>query len=90
MYVTLLKGSHHKESKSRWWLLNLYYGSKKVLFTLVAGNEVFLITAYIHAKSDLLGLNAHLLLLNQVGIVIGFILFAIKKLMSVVQLISAS
>lgn len=38
MYVSLLKGAHHKESKSRWSLLNLYYGSKPVLFTLVLGN----------------------------------------------------
>ena len=38
MYVTLLKGKHHKESKSRWALLNLYYGNKTVLFTLVGGN----------------------------------------------------
>jgi CDP-diacylglycerol--inositol 3-phosphatidyltransferase len=38
MYVSLLKGAHHKESKSKYALLNLYYGSKPVLFTLVAGN----------------------------------------------------
>lgn len=38
MYVALLKGNHHKELKSKWWLLNLYYGNKRVLFTLVAGN----------------------------------------------------
>lgn len=50
MYVSLLRGQHHKEAPSRWRLLNLYYGSKKVLFTLVAGNEIFLLTAYIHAN----------------------------------------
>ena len=38
MYVSLLKGAHHKESKSKYSLLNLYYGNKTVLFTLVAGN----------------------------------------------------
>ncbi len=38
MYITLLKGKHHKESKSSWTLLNLYYGNKTVLFTLVGGN----------------------------------------------------
>ena len=38
MYVSLLRGQHHKESPSSWKLLNLYYGNKKVLFTLVAGN----------------------------------------------------
>ncbi len=38
MYVSLLKGAHHKESKSEWALLNLYYENKTVLFTLVLGN----------------------------------------------------
>ena len=38
MYVSLLRGAHHKESKSSWALLNLYYGNKTVLFTLVLGN----------------------------------------------------
>jgi len=48
MYVTLLKGSHHKASKSRYALLNLYYGNKAVLFGLVLGNELFLLTAYLN------------------------------------------
>lgn len=90
MYVTLLKGSHHKESKSRYWLLNLYYGSKKVLFTLVAGNEIFLIAAYIHANRVLLGLSSQLESANWIALVVGLVLFLIKKLMSVVQLMSAS
>ncbi len=50
MYVSLLRGQHHKEAPSAYRLLNLYYGNKTVLFTLVAGNEVFLLAAYIHAK----------------------------------------
>ena len=49
MYVTLLKGSHHKESKSKYGLLNIYYGYKSVLFTLVLGNEMFLCSAYLLA-----------------------------------------
>jgi CDP-diacylglycerol--inositol 3-phosphatidyltransferase len=41
MYATLACGEkHHKEAKSEYKLLQLYYGNKKVLFTLVAGNEV--------------------------------------------------
>ena len=41
MYATLACGEkHHKEAKSGYWLLELYYHNKKVLFTLVAGNEV--------------------------------------------------
>jgi len=47
MYVSLLKGAHHKESKSKYSLLNLYYGSKPVLFTLVLGNEMFLLGSYL-------------------------------------------
>jgi CDP-diacylglycerol--inositol 3-phosphatidyltransferase len=90
MYVTLLKGKHHKESKSNWWLLNLYYGNKKVLFTLVAGNEVFLIAAYINANKQLLHLNKELEYLNFALLALGLVLFLIKKLMSIVQLISAS
>lgn len=90
MYVTLLRGQHHKESKSNWQLLNLYYGSKKVLFTLVAGNEVFLLAAYIHANRSLLGLSSILETINLGLLFGGLVLFLIKKLMSVIQLISAS
>lgn len=90
MYVTLLKGEHHKESKSRFALLNLYYGNKAVLFWLVAGNEIFLLTAYLQAFSSQLGWPDYLATLNLIGVVIGAVLFAIKKLMSVIQLISAS
>ena len=38
MYVSLLGGAHHKESKSKYTLLNIYYENKQVLFTLVFGN----------------------------------------------------
>jgi CDP-diacylglycerol--inositol 3-phosphatidyltransferase len=41
MYSTLACGEkHHKDSKTDYWLLELYYKNKKVLFTLVLGNEV--------------------------------------------------
>lgn len=49
MYVSLLKGAHHKQSKSKYALLNIYYGYKSVLFTLVLGNEMFLCSAYLLA-----------------------------------------
>lgn len=90
MYVSLLRGSHHKESKSRWSLLNLYYGSKPVLFTLVLGNEMFLLSTYLIYFEEKLQ-YPHLI---AVGIYflfgVGAILFAVKKLMSIIQLISAS
>jgi len=90
MYVTLLKGEHHKESKSKWTLLNIYYGNKTVLFWLVAGNEIFLLTAYLYAFTEQLGFPEWAVNVNLIGVSIGFILFGIKKLMSVIQLISAS
>jgi CDP-diacylglycerol--inositol 3-phosphatidyltransferase len=90
MYVSLLRGQHHKESQSSWKLLNLYYGNKKVLFTLVAGNEIFLIAAFIHANRQLLGLCQNCEYLNLAALAIGLVLFLVKKLMSVIQLISAS
>ena len=90
MYVSLLQGDHHKNSKSRWTLLNLYYGNKTVLFTLVLGNELFLLTAYLNFFLPHLNPPQWALLLNFAGLVIGLILFAIKKLMSIIQLISAS
>jgi hypothetical protein len=58
MYVSLLRGQNREEAPSAYRLLNLYYGNKTVLFTLVAGNEVFLLAAYIHAKRQLLGLSS--------------------------------
>ena len=39
MYATLVSGeTHHKTAKTKWRLLEIYYGNKTVLFMLVAGN----------------------------------------------------
>jgi hypothetical protein len=51
---------------------------------------VFLIAAFIHANRALLGLDATWEYLNYAALALGLFLFLIKKLMSVVQLISAS
>lgn len=47
MYVACSSGEHHKKSRSRFWLLNLYYGNKTVLFTLCLGNGLFMAMCYI-------------------------------------------
>jgi hypothetical protein len=57
---------------------------------LVAGNEIFLLSAYLYAFATQLQFPSWAITLNLAGVVIGFVLFAIKKMMSVIQLISAS
>ena len=47
MYAALSSGEHHKAFKSRFSALNLYYGNKTVLFTLCAGNGLFMGFCYI-------------------------------------------
>lgn len=90
MYASLMRGEHHKESKSKYRLLNLYYNDKTVLFSLVAGNEIFLLCAYLHAFSGTLAWPQGIVVANLTLGFIGFVLFAIKKMMSIIQLISAS
>lgn len=90
MYVSLLKGAHHKQSKSKYGLLNIYYGYKWVLFTLVLGNEMFLCSAYLLAFRESLYLPYWMLYSINFIFGIGVVLFIIKKVMSAIQLISAS
>lgn len=90
MYSAISSGEHHKKSKTNWKLLELYYSNKAVLFTLVAGNEIFFLTCYLNAFKETLGLPPELISLNYVLLGINFVLFLIKKMMSVIQLISAS
>lgn len=47
MYAALSSGEHHKVFKSRFSALNLYYTNKTVLFTLCAGNGLFMGFCYI-------------------------------------------
>lgn len=49
MYRSLLqgKGSHKTMSTEEPYLLQIYYTSKPVLFTMCAGNELFYITMYL-------------------------------------------
>ena len=90
MYVSLLKGAHHKKSQSKYGLLNLYYESKFVLFTLVMGNEMFLLSAYLRAFSGEIFLPFWGIYAIDFCFGCGVLLFAVKKLMSIIQLISAS
>lgn len=86
MYAGLLTGEHHKETKTTWKILEWYY-KKPVLFTLVAGNELFFMSAYLHAFSK----NWPSLAVSvNLGLVcVGFALFLVKKVTSVVGLLSA-
>ena len=91
MYAALTCGAgHHKTFKSRFAPLNLYYGNKTVLFSLCAGNGLFMGFAYIIYFEQQLGFSGVGVTLLRVGLYITATLFAIKKYMSVVQLISAS
>lgn len=47
MYAALSSGQHHKQYKSRFSSLNLYYSNKTVLFSLCAGNGLFIGFCYI-------------------------------------------
>ena len=47
MYSALSSGEHHKKSPSRFTLLNIYYNNKTVLFTLCAGNGLFMGICYV-------------------------------------------
>ena len=90
MYAALSSGEHHKKSESRFQLLNIYYGNKTVLFTLCAGNGLFMAMCYIIYFEKQLGFSEGMILVNRIFLVITGILFFIKKFMSVIQLISAS
>jgi CDP-diacylglycerol--inositol 3-phosphatidyltransferase len=82
MYASLAAGKHHKEAQPRFRLLALYYGSKAVLAGLVFGNELFLVSMYLRRG------HPHWLLDLLAGA--GALLFAVKKVMSAVQLADAS
>ena len=90
MYAALSMGEHHKKIKNRFELLNIYYGNKTVLFTLCAGNGLFMGVCYLTYFETQLGFTASVIVIMRILLVITGILFAIKKVMSVLQLISAS
>lgn len=90
MYAALSSGEHHKKSPSRFKLLNIYYGNKTVLFSLCLGNGLFLAMCYIIYFEQELGCAKWMIGVNRILLVVTGVLFAIKKVMSVIQLISAS
>ena len=90
MYAALSSGEHHKNSPSRFKLLNIYYGNKTVLFSLCLGNGLFLAMCYIIYFEQELGCAKWMIGVNRILLVVTGVLFAIKKVMSVIQLISAS
>lgn len=90
MYSALSSGKHHKQIKNKFALLDIYYYNKLVLGGLVAGNEVFLLSCYLLAFSDQLGMTGAVYYFFFVLMVLGGLLFAVKKLMSVLQLIGSA
>ena len=61
-----------------------------MLFTLCAGNGLFMLVCYISYFEKQLGFSPAMIAINRIALIITGILFAIKKFMSVIQLISAS
>ena len=47
MYSAACEGEHHKESKTKWKVLEQYYSNKVVFEGLIAGNEIFFVTCYL-------------------------------------------
>lgn len=90
MYSALSSGKHHKQIKNKFALLDIYYYNKLVLGGLVAGNEVFLLSSYLLAFSEQLNMTGAVYYFFFGLMVVGGILFAIKKLMSVLQLIGSA
>lgn len=71
-------------------LLDIYYSNKTVLFLLCAGNGLFMGICYFIYFEESLGVSNSVIIFDRIFLVLTGILFAIKKLMSVLQLISAS
>jgi CDP-diacylglycerol--inositol 3-phosphatidyltransferase len=90
MYSALSSGKHHKQIKNKFALLDIYYYNKLVLGGLVAGNEAFLLSSYLLAFSEQLQLSAGSYYFFFGLMVVSGLLFAVKKLMSVLQLIGSA
>lgn len=90
MYSALSSGKHHKQIKNKFALLDIYYYNKLVLGGLVAGNEAFLLSSYLLAFSEKLNMTGAIYYFFFGFMVVSGILFAIKKLMSILQLIGSA
>lgn len=90
MYCALSAGKHHKQIKNKFKLLDIYYYNKLVLGGLVAGNEVFLLSCYLLAFSEKLEMTGAVYYFFAGLMAVGGVLFAVKKLMSVLQLIGSA
>lgn len=90
MYSAVSEGEHHKESKTKWRVLELYYTNIVVFESLIAGNEIFYVTCYLNAFLKNSTVDPFWVGLNTVFLSLGFILFMWKNITNVFQLISAS
>ncbi|MEM7055411.1 MAG: CDP-alcohol phosphatidyltransferase family protein [Bacteroidota bacterium] len=93
VYSSLVCGkrSHKLIYKDQNWLLRLYYTNKTVLFTLCLGNEAYMLLLYLlHFKPQCsLPLQLRAVILPFLTYSLGM-LFALKQLINVVQLIKAA
>jgi len=74
------KITNHKELISRYKLLNYYYGSKTFLTALIIGENTFLASVYLSSFYQLSGMLL-------VVFCITFVLFLLKQIINMVQLI---
>ena len=93
VYSSLMRGkqSHKLISKDQNWLLRLYYTNKTVLFTLCLGHEAYLLLLYLlHFKpQSSLPFQFRAIIVPSLTYSLGM-LFALKQLINVVQLIKAA
>lgn len=80
--LTVGAESHKKIDKNQNWLLKLYYHNNKVLFTLCASQEIFLMSLY------LLSFDNYYIIWIIAGV--SFPGFALKQFMSLVQMFAAA
>lgn len=80
----LLK-DNHKNLEEKFWVLNFYYKNKYGLFTICLGAELFLLSLYFaHFNKNLINNFSFVVYIWIVGVI-----YAVKQLISVIQVISA-
>ncbi|KRX07744.1 hypothetical protein PPERSA_05807 [Pseudocohnilembus persalinus] len=81
---------HHKTAKSEWRIMQIYYGSKPVLFWMVFGYEAFLLNMYLKAFEHSIELPDYFKNINTMCLFITTPIFLLKNYISIIQLISSS
>ena len=94
MYSYLLNTSHHKDLNPRHhWLLNLYYGNKKVMGATCLLNEMFYLFAYVirfYSLSPLFSFQDLQIDILKLTTLFCFPLFFFKQITNILQLYHSS